>query len=371
VFASIVLVTVATACNGRTLDESGTDEAAEAESSDSDTEESSETTGTASCEVVEIADPSLELYVREALGIEQGTISGEAMATLTTIDVEIVADDGLFGLDSLQGLECALNLEELSWGEPSSDLEGLEPLTGLSKLRVLRLVGSDIDDFGPLASLSQLEVLEWAGCNVADLGPLAGLIQLRTLRIPDTRVEDVGPLAGLVNLEELDLSQSPDYLIDDITPLAGLTQLRSVNLSGEAIVDVSPLAGLSEIELLNLKGNNITDITPLASLPPHALTLSYNPVADIGQLASFPHLQWVALGFTQITDLSPLLGVTWETPKGCADLHLGYWELTEQTIAEDLPQICAANPNVAIWLVDPPICNPNASCDCPQGRFCG
>jgi hypothetical protein len=358
------------ACGGHTLAD-GSEQASAEESSNSgdEVDDGDQTTGTPSCEVAEFVDPALEQTVRDALAIEDGPVSGEAMLALTTIHVER-GSQGEFGesvkLHDLSGLECALNLEELTWEDGlANDFEGVEPLAGLSKLRILVLRGGPLVDLGPLASLSQLELLDWPTLETSDLGPLAELASLRVLRLPQNQITDIGPLAGLANLEELDLTSSAsfDSAIVDISALAGLTNLRRLDINANEVVDVSPLAGLAQLEALSMQENAVIDIEPLANLPAlHTLDALGNPIVDVSSLASLAQVYSINFSGAQITDLSGWVGSTWPTPMGCANIHVTANPLTEQTIAEDLPQICAANPSVTIWIgfeEEAPFCNPN------------
>jgi hypothetical protein len=346
-----------------TDDESGD---TESESDDSD-----QTTGTASCEIVEIADPALEQTIRDALEIPAGPIGGEELLALTSIHVEhgeLDESGVLVKLHGLSGLECAENLEELTWENGVAfDFEGFAPLAGLSKLRILVLGGGPVVDLGPLAGLGQLEVLSLQNLDATDLTPLAGLTNLRTLELPGNQLTDIGPLAGLANLEELDLTSSAsfDSAIVDISALAGLAKLRRLDLNGNEVVDLAPLAGLAKLQELVLQGNAVVDIEPITNLPAlHSLDALGNPIVDVASLASLVQVHAINLSGAQITDLSGLVGCTWQTPTDCADIILTVNPLTEQTVAQDLPEICAANPSVAIWigLGEAPFCNPAAAC---------
>lgn len=229
-----------------------------------------------------------------------------------------ITGDVILGLDevvmggvfSLQGLECAQNLRVLA-----AHVDGLE-------------------DLSPLANLSELEELELNG-DVGFPGPAQGLI--------------------------------------DISPLGGLTKLRQLDLGHNAIVDLTPLAGLGELEFLALPGNAITDFSPLAEIPaPRDLILGANPITDISPLTNFSELGSVTFIASEITDLSPLIGVQWDTPWGCADLAFLTATLSEADVTEHIPQICAANPGIAVWGPSPEQapCNAQLSCRCPGDWFC-
>jgi Leucine-rich repeat (LRR) protein len=336
--------------------------------------------------VVEFADPELEQVVRAALDLPDEPISPEALAAL--VEVRVENDDFEHdALRSLAGLECAINLERLTWKRGLSvDFEGLEPLVGLDGLRILELWGGLLDELGPLAELEQLEVLSLRGQAITDLGPLAGLEQLEQLELLyNAQLANLEPLAGLSNLRRLDLSHCA---IVDLGPLAGLGQLRWLDASTNTVVDLGPLAGLGQLEELYIGGNAIEDLTPLQDL--EALTVldvslnaitdvtaistlpaltqlhaNVNDIADPGPLRSLPQIKLIELEANAITSLIGLHDAPWQIPGGCADVHLEANPLTEVAIAQEYPQICGSNPNVAIWLAESELCNSMSSCSWP------
>ena len=286
------------ACGPRLAAEGGSDSSesagTEGDSDAGGSESTSDEGEVGECEVVEFEDPSLELYVRWALDLGDQPITGEALDELTTIHVEYPAD--LEPLRSLQGLECAHNLEVLDWRGESS---------------------------------------------------------------PNQPVPDQ---------------------VSDLSPLAGLTNLRKLDLSKHSIVDLTPLAGLTQLEELDLSLNLITDFSALPGVP--TISLFYNlELSDVSPLLSFPELTSIYLASTKITDLTPLIGATWDTPEGCGDLYFMYEpelfpdnSLDEYSATVIVPQICADNPNIAVWLtVGGPDCNGKSSCTClnsPNNPWC-
>lgn len=320
--------TILVACGRPSVASSQGETSGELGTSESESESEGET-GVVECEVVEFEDPSLELYVRHALGLGDGPISGEDLDAL--VAVEVTPDtsdqlpDGLESLWSLKGIECA----------------------------------------------HELETLHWHGASVGDLGPLAGLGSLRVLRLPGDKTEltSLVPLAGLTELEELDLSMGWEMgQISDLTPLANLSQLRWLDLSKHSIIELSPLANLDGVEHLNLGLNPIADFS--ASPKATWLMLFMTQVADVTPLVEFPELIFADFAASKVSDLTPLVGATWDTPQGCADLHFQQDILDPVSLNELMPVICAANPGIALWVDEGPLCNPNSSCNCPGDWFC-
>ena len=92
--------------------------------------------------------------------------------------------------------------------------------------------------------------------QISDLSPLTGLTKLRELRLGDNEISDVSPLKGLTKLETLYLSVNN---ITDVSPLKGSTNLERLNLSDNKITDLSPLKGLTNLKELDLEGNPVSE----------------------------------------------------------------------------------------------------------------
>jgi len=107
--------------------------------------------------------------------------------------------------------------------------------------------------------------------DVRDLTPLSGLNKLKTLRIWSEYVVDINAVTNLKNLEWLQLQLAPSF--SDISPLVALTELTTLSLTGSsdltpsAITDLSPLQGLNKLTTLYLNYTNVADVSPIASLP--------------------------------------------------------------------------------------------------------
>ena len=116
---------------------------------------------------------------------------------------------------------------------------------------------SQINNVSPLSELA----LPWPHSNkIVDISPLSGLTNLTWLDLMGNQIVDISPLSGLTNLTWLDLSYNR---IVDISPLSGLTNLTELDLSYNRIVDISPLSGLTNLTWLDLMGNQIGNISPL------------------------------------------------------------------------------------------------------------
>jgi hypothetical protein len=158
------------------------------------------------------ADANLEQCVRAALGLPEGELAAEALASLTHLECR---DMGITALD------------------------GMQRLTGLVTLTL------------------------WEN-EIADAAPLAGLAGLEQLELGNNLIADVSWAAGLAALTRLGLSVNA---VSDLSPLAGLTGLEWLNLDANAITDASPLAGLSALSWLTIERNGLgSDVDVLDEL---------------------------------------------------------------------------------------------------------
>ena len=256
-------------------------------------------------ESVHIPDANLRAAIAEVLGKTPGTaITAEDMATLTFFDA--------FEMDiqSLEGLQFATNLEELSLHDnPFSDLS---PLSGLTALKEIRLSGKSISDLSPLAELINLEGVGFWKTSVSDLSPLSELTKLRWLDFGHSQVSDLSPVAGLTGLKRLEIYDAKEGADIDLLPLKGLTNLVKFRIGSTIVSDVSPLSGLINLESLVLSGNVfISDVSPLASLKnlKELTVVNSGRLSDVSPLAALHNLEKLELLRNNISDISPLDGL--------------------------------------------------------------
>ncbi|AHI56616.1 leucine-rich repeat domain-containing protein [Listeria ivanovii] len=264
--------------------------------------------------VVVFESSELEQRVRRTLKLKtDDPITQEKMADL--IYLTIISSD----MDSLKGLEYAINLQTL-------DIGGTDTITDLS----------------PISNLKSLTFFKMANSKISNLESLKNLVNLKYLRLGSTELEDISPLSNLVNLTNLFLSCEGggtlrNNKLNDLTPIANLTKLKSL-IIGDApnITSIQPLAGLSSLENLYLLNNKqITNFSSLAALPNlKSLSLSKNAnltdissiaglknkltkfqasqckISNIDVLADFTKLTTLELSVNPIVDISPLKNLT-------------------------------------------------------------
>jgi len=249
--------------------------------------------------------------------------------------------------------KCAA-LENLDLRECSIGNDGLEHLTGLKKLKALRLSGQSgattVDDAGleTLGQLPQLKVLAFdflwvSGEGLQKLNPLKGLreLYLAGTLVGDSDLETLGnfpelrklrlsklsqlsgqgvtEIAKLKHLEELDLSEDSSLANADIEPLGEMTSLKKLNLwrvpiSDDGVLHLKPLTGLV---WLNLDNTQLSD----AGLP---------------ALQGMKNLEFLHLGSTQISNagLSSLSGL-----KSLDKLVVTRTAVTEEGVDELQPKL--------------------------------
>jgi LPXTG-motif cell wall-anchored protein len=167
-------------------------------------------------EVVRFKDPALEEAVRDALHIYSRDLYESDMTILISLD----ASDR--GIEELEGLELAANLQELLLD--SNAIRNFEPIAGLSNLVHLSLSNNKMSDISGLAALTNLESLILDGNEIVDISILSQFSKLTLLSLQENKVKDIGPLANL-NIEFLNIGYND---IDDISSLLELENLQYV-----------------------------------------------------------------------------------------------------------------------------------------------
>lgn len=232
---------------------------------------------------------------------------------------------------------------------------GLAHLTGLEKLRALRLSGKSgattVDDAGmeSVAKLTNLRALLldylWISeVGLAELAPLKDLSELylsqtlvgdealdvlkqfpklSKLRLSRTQVTSQGleKLVPLSGLTEVDLSECSQIFDDGMTHLGQVTSLKRLNLWRVALTDygVEQLAPLVNLEWLNLDNTQLSD-------------------AGLDALKNMDKLTFLHLGSTAISDAGlPKLAHL----KSLRDLKVTRTAVTEEGVMklkEQLPE---------------------------------
>ena len=223
--------------------------------------------------VITFPDPNLERCIRKEINKSKGDIDESDVKNITDISIEYI-----------------------------KDLEGIQYLTNLTKLSLMK---SEITDISPLKNLSNLNRLWIYNTLISDISPLKNLTNLEDLKLDRNKITDISPLRSLTNLETLQLNNNK---ISDVSPLKSLTNLKNLHLDHNQITDISPLQNLANLEALWLIYNEINDISDLKSLTNlSALLIEHNQISDISALQNLVNLNYLQISHNQIHDIGPLV----------------------------------------------------------------
>ena len=263
--------------------------------------------------IVTFADPDLAEVVNEALGLDIGVaISCDQIAELKELIVGTNIQRVVYG-----------GTLRPSPSKPFESLDGIQNLTGLTRLSIINRL---ITDIGPLSNLKNLVSLNLHTNWFSDLGPIEGLINLEQLIVSENPISDISPLAGLTKLRRLHVHglypyQLQHYLsmndgrdpnvefngITDIGPLRELREMRLLRIHLNAISDISPLANLHKLTHLRIYNSQIKDISPLRDLGNLVLLWAHNnQIEDISPLGRLTDMQQLSLNDNAITNIEAL-----------------------------------------------------------------
>jgi Leucine-rich repeat (LRR) protein len=159
-------------------------------------------------DVVLFADPDLEEAVRQALTLTVSEpLINEKIQGLVALEAESLE------IESLKGLEKAINLEELYLSD--NLIEDITPILGLKKLSVLDLSYNPLEEIRQLSLLQSLTEIDFSATNITNLYPLVHLANLHYVNIMDLPIHwnnDRGAWDVLSQLEEAGVYvESPPY----------------------------------------------------------------------------------------------------------------------------------------------------------------
>ncbi len=155
-------------------------------------------------------------------------------------------------------------LEELTLLEFQGSEDDLANLAGLIRLKVLMIFGGGVTNKGllHLSELRQMESLWLPGSQITTLEPIRGMTQLKVLFLRGNSIDDEGlkPLEGFSNLEWLSLDDSrvtdAGMAVVSILPNLKILDLRGTRVGNAG---VRLLAGSPRINHLNLFQTQVTD----------------------------------------------------------------------------------------------------------------
>ena len=252
--------------------------------------------------------------------VDEQLIPVGRISTLENLDLRDcpVTDKGMSHLTGLSKLK-SLRLSGKSGACTVGD-EGMKHVGTLSALKVLAADNLWISEDGlkSLTNLKNLQELYLAETTIGDdaIELLSQFTTLRKLRLAGNQISAAGlkNLPKLRELEELDLSECSQILDDAMAPFAEMKKLKKLNLWRVNLSDkgIEPLAGLAQLESLNLDNTRLSD-------------------GGMKYLGGMTKLTFLHLGSTLITDsgLSHLNAL-----KSLKDLKLTRTAVTQKGVDE-------------------------------------
>lgn len=253
-------------------------------------------------QVITIPDAALLQAVRGEIGAATGDITCTDMAVVKSIWAPSA------GIASLEGLQYAVNLEELFM--PDNDVSDLTPLAGLTKIWHLNVNVNDVTDVSPLANLTELFELHICCSvdNITDVTPLEGLTKVAGLNITGHALGDAVLWPLLENYPDLRGLWTGENALTDFSALANHPNLEILQISGNDVDDLSVVADLEHLVELYMHWAVVDDLTPLHSMTQlTAIDLRGLQLTDISFLEAFAELQRLDVAYNELTSLAPIV----------------------------------------------------------------
>lgn len=207
-----------------------------------------------------------------------------------------------------------------------SSLEGVQRLSGLSRLAA---ADTPVTDLTPLATCQQLERVDISDTAVTDLTPLESCGKLQLLKADETPLTTLQGLETCIELRCISLENAQ---LTDISGLRNTTLLEYVQFSGNRLEDVSVLAGSKDtLERLYLDGLGMESLDWLRGAAAlRYLSVNDNRLETLDFLGESPALEGLSAANNAISSAAPLEGmanlkelVLRDNPlSGAPELHL-------------------------------------------------
>jgi P2-related tail formation protein len=156
--------------------------------------------------------------------------------------------------------------------------EELQTLVNLRTIRIsdVTAMQSKIGDIRSLDFINKLlflEELSFSNTSITSLEPLRGMTSLKILICPNNPIGSLGPLSEVPNLEVLDVQNTP---IESLEYLAPLAQMKKINCSGTMIKKLKGLQSLQNLEQLDCFNTSLRKLSEIEGLPNLKLVRCYN-----------------------------------------------------------------------------------------------
>ena len=268
-------------------------------------------------EVMDFADPAIEVSVREALGVDKK----EKILTnnLWTIKEFIIPQDAKSYADlkhmpflekltvskgvgsELNNISHLSNLTDLSITDTNVSQDTLKAIAALPLLKKLTLTNCGITGISPLKDAVDLEYLDLNNNTIRTIDAINSLTKLQELDLSHNAVKSLKALSATTTLTKLNLSSNDIHSLAPITNLAGL---KWVDASTNAITDLGEIGNLSALATLSLRNNKLTSIDALQNCSALTdLNISSNQLTNIDAVKKITNLMYLDCSYNKLTDL--------------------------------------------------------------------
>lgn len=194
-------------------------------------------------------------YLKNLKKLNLGVTNLKDTSPLSNLtNLEKLCVSGSDRLYEVKGLEKLKSLEYLDVG--GSPISSIKKINAPDTLRHLSIRGDEIEKLAYLDKFPNLESFVFEG-DIEKIEGLDELQKLKELFISGNGLKKIEGLDKLQNLEILDLSNN---LLKEIRGLDALVNLKQLNLNENEIVKIENLDNLTKLELLLVEANyNLSD----------------------------------------------------------------------------------------------------------------
>jgi hypothetical protein len=250
----------------------------------------------------------------------------ETLRALILFDLE---QDTSFDYNTLKHL---YSIEHLNLNT-ATNLNNVDWITGMTRLKQLFIYSSSVKTIQPLAKLDRLEHLQMPWCLI-ESAPLQQLRFLKTLDISSNNFAGQGltDISSLHRLTSLDISDTSVHSLDilaglnlyhlwanglpvtDWKSIQHLTKLKTLSIKRcQAVADWSFLQCRSALEELHissitLQHDDLSFITHAISLRTLNMSHCYS-IAHLEPLKGLNRLEWLKVAFCSLTNIEALVSL--------------------------------------------------------------
>ena len=231
--------------------------------------------------------------------------------TVSGVDVSAV------GIESLTGLEHAINLRHLSFENTYGtdwDFVDVPPEREGEPWKYMTTkpeTPNIISDLTPLENLTDLRSLDFSFNNISDLTPLRNLTNLTYLNLGENKITNITPLANLINLEQVYLYNqyySPLWAgnnrITSLAPLRNMKKLSRLDIGHNPIgASIDVVRNFPRLKSLSIPCCGVNNLRPLVEIeglrgPGSWLYLAWSPLLTA---ADVPHIKALQARGVEVT----------------------------------------------------------------------